>query len=405
MGWLGLDDTDHLGGGCTTHTLWRLLASLPSSVKVGELRLVRLWPLAPGRTRGNAAVAVELNPSDRDALLAFLDRYWAAHVEPLSGLVESSHHSDRVQHPADPGMVWFDQPPPPTLYWRAVRKHVDVDELPAADRSWGGWGRVGATAAIAWPAITVTYEAIAWRVEGQTGSRGVDGKAMDVVDSMDGTFLTRDPRRGSALLAPRGPSPVLFGVRAHDQGSAEHAARVLLDAEGTEPASGWRVFTTNQASGDHLDQDATAVVEAVEVHPTRKHATLETNDGPWLAYAESGDVNRLARWLRAGDRIEGRGLVDETGRRHLEALRLVTHVSRSQRRPVCDACNVRLKSMGRGQGLRCPRCKNRSSDRWEEQKTAPPFEGWVEPPHGARRHLARPLAWDGRGRGEEHQKV
>jgi len=67
MGWLGLDDTDHLGGGCTTHTLWRLLASLPSSVQVGELRLVRLWPLAPGRTRGNAAVAVELNPSDRDA--------------------------------------------------------------------------------------------------------------------------------------------------------------------------------------------------------------------------------------------------------------------------------------------------------------------------------------------------
>ena len=179
----------------------------------------------------------------------------------------------------------------------------------------------------------------------------------------------------------------------------------MLDAEGTEPASGWHVFTTNQASGDHLGQDASAVVEAVEVHPTRKHAVVQTDDGPWLAYVESGDVNRLARWLRAGDRIDGRGLVDDTGRRHLEALRLVAHVSRSQQRPMCNACNVRLKSMGRGQGLRCPRCKERSSDRWEEQKTTPPFEGWVEPPHGSRRHLARPLAWDGRGGSEEHQKV
>lgn len=405
MGWLGLDDTDHLGGGCTTHALWRLLASLPTSVVVGELRLVRLWPLAPGRTRGNAAVAVELNPADREALLAHLDRYWFTHLEPLSGLVEPSHHSDRVQHPTDPGMVWFDQPPSSALYWQAVRQHVSIDALPVADRSWGGLGRVGATAAIAWPASNVTYEAIAWRLEGRTGPRGVDGKAMEVVDGMEGSFLTRDPRRGSALLAPRGPSPVLFGVRAHDQGTAEHAAQVLLDAAGTEPACGWRVFSTNQASGDHLDEDASAVVVAVDVHPTRKHAIVQTDDGPWLAYVESGDVNRLARWLRAGDRIDGRGLLDEAGRRHLEALRLVEHAPRSQQRPMCKACNVRLKSMGRGQGLRCPRCKQRSPDQWVEQKVSPPFVGWVEPPDDARRHLARPLAWDRRQQGEEHQKV
>lgn len=405
MGWLGLDDTDHLGGGCTTHTLWRLLASLPSSVQVDELRLVRLWPLAPGRTRGNAAVAVELNPTDRDALMAHLDCYWSAHLEPLSGLVESSHHSDRVQHPTDPGMVWFDQPPSSALYWRAVRQHVHADELPVADRSWGGLGRVGATAAIAWPATTVTYEAIAWRMEGQTGPRGVDGEALAEVDGMEGTFLTRDPRRGAALLAPRGPSPVLFGVRAHDEGTAADAARVLLEAAGTEAASGWRVFATNQASGDHLGEDASALVEAVEVDPVRKHAIVQTDDGPWLAYVESGDVNRLARWLRAGDRIDGRGLMDETGRRHLEALRLVQHVPRQHQRPLCGACNVRLKSMGRSQGLRCPQCKERTSDRWEEVNIPPPFDGWVEPPDGARRHLAQPLAWEGRNDGEEHQKV
>ena len=44
MGWLGLDDTDHVGGGCTTKTLDLLIQGLPSDVEIGELRLVRLWP-------------------------------------------------------------------------------------------------------------------------------------------------------------------------------------------------------------------------------------------------------------------------------------------------------------------------------------------------------------------------
>ena len=405
MGWLGLDDTDHLGGGCTTQAMWRLLASLPSSVTVRELRLVSLWPLAPGRTRGNAAVAVELVSNDVEALLAHLDDHWAAYLLPLSGAVEASHHSDREQQPADPGMVWFEQPPSSALYWRAVREHVPVAALPVADRAWGGLGRVGATAAIAWPADTVTYEAIAWRMDGRSDPRRVDDAVMKDVDRMKGTFLTRDPRRGTALLAPRGPSPVLFGVRAHDRDSAEHAATLLINGPGTEPVDGWTVFATNQGSGDHLGEDARSTVEGVDVHPARKHATVLTADGPWLAYAESGDVNRLARWLRAGDCVEGRGLVDETGRRHLEALRVVQHHPRRQRRPMCGSCNVRLKSMGRGQGLRCPQCKERSEDRWDACDTPPPFEGWVEPPDGARRHLARPLAWDDRQHGTDHQKV
>ena len=62
MGWLGLDDTDHLGGGCTTWTLHHLISSLPAGVSVqGDPCLVRLYPMTRARTRGNAALAVELN--------------------------------------------------------------------------------------------------------------------------------------------------------------------------------------------------------------------------------------------------------------------------------------------------------------------------------------------------------
>ena len=64
MGWLGLDDTDHLSGGCTTHALFELLQSIPSNYEVQSHRLVRLYPFASRRTRGNAAVAVEIIGED-----------------------------------------------------------------------------------------------------------------------------------------------------------------------------------------------------------------------------------------------------------------------------------------------------------------------------------------------------
>ena len=56
--WLGLDDTDSLLGGCTTLVFHQLLEHLPC--KHGEPRLTRLWPFANRRTRGNAALSVEL---------------------------------------------------------------------------------------------------------------------------------------------------------------------------------------------------------------------------------------------------------------------------------------------------------------------------------------------------------
>ena len=72
-----------------------------------QVRLVRLWPFAVQRTRGNAAVAVELKTDDEDKLLTFLDTYWRDVIQPMQGMIESSEHSSRQQYPSDPGMVWF----------------------------------------------------------------------------------------------------------------------------------------------------------------------------------------------------------------------------------------------------------------------------------------------------------
>ena len=106
MGWLGLDDTDSLNGGCTTEVLFRLLEGLPKNVSFRSPRLVRLWPLAKQRTRGNASVAVELITEDEDELLMHLDQWWKDHIITLKGDLGISDHSERTQYPADPGMIW-----------------------------------------------------------------------------------------------------------------------------------------------------------------------------------------------------------------------------------------------------------------------------------------------------------
>lgn len=394
MGWLGLDDTDSLTEGCTTYSFHLLLESLPRSVTVLSPRLVRLWPFAQHRTRGNAAVAVELLVEDEAELLHHLEDFWLNHLLPIKGKISPSEHDDRVQYPADPGMVWFSsKQPTEEFYTLAVQSEVDLIQVPIADRSWGGQGRIGATAAIAWRQKRCTWEAIAWREENRHGQlkREVCEQALTFVDSMPSTFLSRDPRKGTGLVAPRGPCPVLFGVRARDSNSALEAGNKLLAAELTEPAVGLRVFVTNQATDDHLSHSQKATVTQVEIL-NRGNCVITTENGKWLAFAESGSVKKLAQWLQPGDVVEGYGLSPEFGVLHLEKLRVVSAYP-NQQRPMCSECSVRMKSMGKGQGCRCPKCKHRTDDTWDSIARIPPVHSWVQPPDDARRHLARPLEW------------
>ena len=187
---------------------------------------------------------------------------------------------------------------------------------------------------------------------------------------------------------------MLFGVRATEKDAAQKACELLVQSKGTEQVCGWRVFQTNQASGDHLGDTWFLEVGDVRVEPARKHAHIVTDGPDVLCYAEGGPVNALARWLIAGDVIEVAGLVDQRGQLHAERLKLKSWVPRSRQRPLCPDCSVRMKSMGTGQGLRCPKCKRREADEWVDNPGSPPFLGWVEPPVDARRHLARPLNWE-----------
>ncbi|MDB3879237.1 DUF1743 domain-containing protein [bacterium] len=390
MGWLGLDDTDSLKGGCTTEVLFRLLNDLPDDVSFRTPRLVRLWPFAKQRTRGNAAVAVELITENESELLIHLDKWWQQHIESLKGVLGTSDHSERTQYPADPGMIWTSESMTDEAFYKsAVSSEIELQNVPEVTRYWGGNGRIGATAAVLWPATQCTYEAIAWRSNEAEGRRQLDEVALAEVEDLKDTFLCRNPKLGTSLLAPRGNSPVLFGIRSWTKDGAQHALDILEQGNDTEPSKGSLVFQTNQATGDHLEEPVEAYVRSKSILK-KGHVVLETTQGTWMAFRQSGHIALLSQWVIKGDLLIGNGLRDEDDVLHLELLKVKKSIS-EQKRPICVRCNKSMKSMGKNQGLRCKRC-NLTSDRgWVEVERIPPFQNWVQPPPSSRRHLSKPL--------------
>ena len=371
--------------------LFQLIQHLPHKITVGTARLVRLWPFAVQRTRGNAAVAVELKTDDEDGLLTFLDAYWDDVIAPLRGHIETSEHSSRKQYPSDPGMVWFSETVKDLDFYRkGLRKEILIDELPEADKSWGGLGRIGATLALHWPAVSKTYEAIGWRMPDATGQRKLDEEAAQLVDELEGTFLCRDDRLQSSLLAPRGNSPVLFGIRTWQRDDSEHAAKILIDAPMTEPVSGWMVFETNQATNDHLDEPIEFTVEKIETIKGG-HTIINSSHDRFVAFRESGQIALQCQKLQLGDEIECLGLTAPDRTIHIEFLRM-KNLKPNRNRPLCPVCNKSMTSMGKNQGIRCKKCGRVSDDHWEESERGLPQNVWIQPPPSSRRHLAKPLS-------------
>ena len=385
-----MDDTDSLQGGCTTETLFRLIQALPEHVTVGPARLVRLWPFAQQRTRGNAAVAVELNTEDEQGLLVFLEHYWRNCILPLRGMVQTSQHNDREQFPSDPGMVWFSESVNDyTIYREGLRRELSLQNLPTPTKSWGGHGQIGATLAILWPAEELTFEAIAWREPSANGLRQLDKHAIEHIDQMDGTFLCRDDRLGDSLLAPRGVSPVLFGIRAWTRDVAMEALEVLLDAPNTEPVIGSLVFETNQATNDHLGHSIVGRVDRVEVL-RGGHTVIHASEQRFLAFKESGQIATISQQLREGDVVECKGLMAPDLSIHIEFMK-IQQVVPHKHRPACPTCDKSMSSMGKDQGLRCKKCGLKMDDRWIETPRLLPVNQWFQPPASSRRHLAKPL--------------
>ena len=427
--WLGVDDTDHPRGGCTTWILTELVRVARSEGLdlIGEPRLVRLNPNVPWKTRGNAALAARFGHGTGDArTIGSVDRRPVAAYPRGAGLDRTEADAlfgaawDRIDRLSarvpgtDPALVGADRPLPPSLYWNAVRAVVDVDRTVAEldvrgvrYRSRGGRrGLVGASAAIAWPGRRATWELIAYRPADRWGTpRAVDADsvARASTDEPD-LFLCHDARTRRLLVAPHSPCPILYGLR----GTTPEAPLRDRPSIRAEPVDRWLLFRTNQATGDHLIPRIAAEVRpylsaivdgTVDRRPAVRpggHVGLTIRDDrggrlPCVAFEPTKTLPSVARSLRPGDRVRLWGGRGRTGAFRLEGIRIVRLAERaSVTKPTCERCGRGARSLGRARGFRCPACGRRWPPEAARRAPLPPEfpVGEYHPTPSARRHLA-----------------
>ena len=403
---LGLDDTDHPDFGCTTEKMNDLLEYLLSRTDsvLNERRLVRLWPFAKRRTRGNGALGAKITIAMEEIeLFHSLCSNW------FSELCAEIEEYPEAEFNPSPCLIISDSKAPEEWYWSSVREEVDSMERLCEVEDSGcsvflhksSWGIVGASAAISWsPKTNSSWELIAWRDEGKIGTaRQVSESAVFGIGQLhSGAFVNRDPTKGRGMIAPRTPCPVLYGIRGSTSRSVEDAHLWLQQREDVEKCSCYAVHRTNQLSDDHIETPLSGTVTCLPSSTKGGHAVIGaiTSVGPkkLVAFSEGGPVNRTLRSLMPGDQISWTGLDSPEGSVHLEKLRLDKSSPRIIGRPVC--CNGTMRSQGRDQGVRCDSCGREETKYWRSIPMAvcheTGSEGWVEPSPSNRRHLAKPVS-------------
>ncbi|MGD9491538.1 MAG: tRNA(Ile)(2)-agmatinylcytidine synthase, partial [Methanoregulaceae archaeon] len=153
---IGIDDTDSPAGMCTTYLGALLARKLErAGMPVRDARLVRLNPNVTYKTRGNAAICLDVKGSTEEIF------------SMARALVED--YADFSCENTNPGIVAVDETPPPGFYYRAVRDFCTLDEALSILRESGaryrgyknGRGLIGATAAVCGTFADPTYELLA----------------------------------------------------------------------------------------------------------------------------------------------------------------------------------------------------------------------------------------------------
>jgi len=426
---IGLDDTDSPRRGCTTYVGALLVEKLEAlgCKFVDYPNLIRLNPNVPWKTRGNGAVCLRVSCENSSVNRV---RETVLHTVTMN--------SDLEYAKTDPAVVFLEGPVPEELtnFSRKVLGDiVTVEEAKvAADESGadvclikGDRGMIGALAAIGETLRgDFTYEIIAYRTPVNRGTpRKVRRESIMRMDEETAplTFNNYDPRKGRILITPRGPDPILYGVRGETPEIVVKAHGIIVSDEEIER---WVVFRCNHGTDAHLKR----VGHTSDVRPHRPiivsgavssipktipggHVIFTLTDQTGFVdcagYEPTGDFREAVRRLIPGDVIEAFGGVREASSKNpitinLEKIRILKLADKTRYlNPLCNVCGKRTESSGRNQGFRCPKC----SRTFPLDARIPKFEQrdleerlYIPPPR-AHRHLTKPYSRYGREKNTE----
>ena len=386
---IGFDDTDSTRKGCTTYIAAILVEKLHelNARFIDYPNLIRLNPNVPWKTRGNGALCLRVKVPEADKTRL---------REMVVDTVE--RHSDLGSRGTDPGIVFLERASiPQSIRQFASNAITGIVTLREAKRIISefhgeavgfkqGRGIIGALAAIGEPLEKDhTYEILAYRLPQNCGTkRMVNDESIFRMDKATAplTFNNVDLDKRRLIITPRGPDPILFGIRGE---TADIVKKAFDMVKTLEPVERWVVFRTNQGTDAHLKRVRTlnelepfcpAIVKGtVCKNPTLirgRHAIFSIEDESGsvdcAAYEPTGSLRKVVQQLIVGDKVEAYGGVKAPSGHHaltvnLEKVRLLNLIPlMTYQNPICRRCGKRLKSMGKGQGYRCERCGLRYDD-------------------------------------------
>ena len=383
---IGMDDTDSTRNGCTTYIAALLVEKLENlkARLIDYPNLIRLNPNIPWKTRGNGALCLRFK---------FKEELEAEIKKTAITLVEE--YSDLNFKGTDPGIVFFKShkiPEELKLFARnAETGIVTLKEATKLINKFEGEalgfntcrGIIGALAAIGETLqADYTFELIAYRSKENRGSkRQVDEASIFGMDRLTQpyTFNNVDLEKHRVIITPRGPDPILLGIRGETPETVKKAFSMVKPLEAVER---WVVFRTNQGTDAHLTrvsalnalkQYSSVIARGIVSKKPRivpvRHVIFsikdQTNEIDCAAYEPTGELRKAAKELVEGDEVEVYGAVrrrqkDKHLTLNLEKIRLLSLSSKvTYQNPNCQSCGKRLESMGKGQGFRCRKCGSR----------------------------------------------
>lgn len=424
---IGLDDIDSPYGGCTTHFASLILVELIKKFRVEPIdypNIIRLNPAVPWKTRGNGSLALRFRINNYSVdevfeyvinrLYDYLNEYsknWSIHSQPVVSILTG-------EPPAE--ITWFSK--------KAIQDLVPLDlALRIASKVEGfrfkaltgkNRGLIGSMAGIGYRMIDTdyTYELIAYRDSSYIGSvRKVNEYSVKKMDQLYGeeTILNYDYEIDKPLIVPKGPDPVLLGIRG-ERSDILYEAFKTLDID--EPVPLIVLFRTNQHTDAHLRE----VSSIANIHPymcikvrgvvSRKprrivggHVVFSITDNSGsidvVAYEPTGGFRNIIEELEVGDVVEVMGITrpKHSGLRltiNLEKIRVVEVRQKTiYQNPLCPKCGVRMKSAGRGKGFKCVKCgyADKKLTKIVVETTRKLQPGYYEPPPRVFKHLMKPL--------------
>jgi tRNA(Ile2)-agmatinylcytidine synthase len=380
---IGFDDTDSTRKGCTTYIAALLVEKL-QQLRVEFIdypNLIRLNPNVPWKTRGNGALCLRIKYNEdieekiKDAVISTVEE-----------------NADLDFKGTEPGIVFFKKAKIPKevkiFSKKAITGIVSLKYAVKLVRQFkaealgfkncrgiiGGLAAVGETLQ-----GDHTYEILVYRAPENYGlKRMVDETSIFEMDeaTQPYTFNNVDWEKKRVIITPRGPDPILFGIRGE---TPEIVKKAFSMVKPLEPIERWVIFRTNQGTDAHLKRIdklnkikpyrpviARGFVDSEPKIVPRRHVVFSIKDESGhvdcAAYEPTGVLRKVASKLIVGDYVEVYGGVRKPSRENpltinLEKIRLLKLAPKLvYQNPLCPKCGKRLKSMGKGKGFRCEKC-------------------------------------------------